>query len=46
MSDAEVGMSTFKSLIAILPHPRGELIQSLVQGASPSARKRVCEEVR
>jgi hypothetical protein len=46
MSDEEVGMFTFKNLIAILPHPQGELIQSLVQGASPSARKRACEEVR
>ena len=37
-------MSTFRSLIARLPHPQGELIQPLVQGASPSVRKRVCQD--
>jgi hypothetical protein len=37
-------MSTFKNLIAILPHPQGELIQSLVQGTNSSVRKRVCQD--
>ena len=37
-------MSTFKTLIAILPHPQGELIQSLVPGTIPSVRKRVCQD--
>jgi hypothetical protein len=37
-------MSTFKSLIAILPHPRGELSQPLVQDASPPVRKRVIQD--
>ena len=40
----EVGMSTFKNLIARLPHPQGELIQPLVQGASSSVRRRVCQD--
>ena len=37
-------MSTFKSSIAILPHPQNEPAQPLVQGASASAGKRACQE--
>jgi hypothetical protein len=44
MGDEEVGMSILKNLIAILPHPQAELIQSLVAGTSPSVQKRVCRD--
>jgi hypothetical protein len=37
-------MSTFKSLITILPHSQGELIRPLARGASPSVRTQASQE--
>ncbi len=37
-------MSTLKNLVAILPRPQGELIQSLVPGTNPSVKKRICRD--